>query len=80
MKQQKSPAATEQNNINKTKYIIRKWDEKVKHTYEMIDILEQAKTTTKNQLLCLIQEVREEIGKAVLLNKLNLIYEERFEK
>lgn len=58
--------------------ILKKFDEKVKYQYELIRVLEIAKTVTKFQLLSMIQEVKEDIGNSWLIAKLWTIYDERF--
>ena len=58
--------------------ILKKYDEKIKYQYEIIDLIETAKEVSLNQLLCMIQEAKEEIGKARIVEKLEDILESRF--
>ena len=76
-KKEKSPDYSEQLN-SKTTFILKKFDENVKYQYEIIDFIEKAKEVTKQQLMCMIQEAKEEIGKAVIVAKLENILEKRF--
>lgn len=60
------------------KHILKKFDENVKFTYEIIDIFEKAKEVSKHTLLCMIQEAKEEIGKSYVVERLTSILNERF--
>lgn len=60
------------------KLILRKFDENVKYQYEIIDLIERAKEASLSQLLCMIQEAKEELGKSNVVEKLYLILNERF--
>lgn len=73
----KAPTAIEAQN-QKPKLILKKFDENVKYQYELIDILERAKEVSLSQLLCMIQEAKEELGKARIVAKLESILNERF--
>lgn len=61
-----------------TKHILHKFDENVKYTYEIIDLIETAKEVSKHTLLCMIQEAQEELGKAYVVERLTAILNERF--
>lgn len=78
MKNHKKLAPSCGANYLKPKLIIRKFDENVKYQYEIIDILERAEEVGKNELLCMIQEAKEEIGKAYIVERLEAILEKRF--
>lgn len=67
---------SEQN--KKPKLILKKFDENVKYQYELIDIFEKAKEVSKYTLLCMIQEAKEESGKAYVVERLTNILNERF--
>lgn len=73
----KAPIAIEATSKN-TKLILKKFDENVKYQYEIIDLIEKAKEVSLNQLLCMIQEAKEELGRAVVVAKLEKILNERF--
>lgn len=62
----------------KPKFILKKFDENVKYQYELIEILEKAKEVSKHSLLCMIQETKEELGKAYVVEKFTNILNERF--
>lgn len=66
------------NNSYMNKHILKKFNENVKYQYEIIDLIEKAKEASLSQLLCMIQEAKEEIGKAVIIAKLEDIRDERF--
>ena len=73
----KAPILSEQ--VTKSnKLILRKFDENVKYQYEIIDLIEKAKEASLSQLLCMIQEAKEEIGKSNVVEKLYSILNERF--
>lgn len=57
----------------KPKYSLRKFDKNVKFQYEMIDLYESAKEANINQLCHMIQEAKEEIGKQMVVAKLEYI-------
>ena len=60
------------------KHILKKFDENVKYQYEIIDLIETAKEASLSQLLCMIQEAKEELGKSNVVEKLYSILNERF--
>lgn len=62
----------------KPKLILKKFDENVKFQYELIDVFEKAKEVSKHTLLCMIQEAKEELGKAYVVERLTNILNERF--
>lgn len=74
----KAPITSEQVTKSKSKLILKKFDENVKYQYEIIDLIEKAKEASLSQLLCMIQEAREELGKAHVIAKLENILETRF--
>ena len=74
----KAPIKSEQVTKSKSKLILKKFDENVKYQYEIIDLIETAKEASLSQLLCMIQEAKEELGKAHVIEKLYSILNERF--
>lgn len=81
----KAPTAIEAQSSNYStsnsymnKHILKKFDQNVKYQYEIIDLIETAKEASLNQLLCMIQEAQEELGKASVVEKLYSILNERF--
>lgn len=78
MKNDNKKALIKSEQNKKPKLILKKFDENVKYTYEIIDMFEKAKEVSKHTLLCMINEAKQEIGKAYVVERLTNILNERF--